>query len=100
MGQHLDRPPATLSVIIPTLDEAGAIEATLDAVGRLRGPVEVIVVDGGSGDATVELARGRGARVVTAPRGRGAQMHAGACAARGEVLWFLHADTHPPPDAL
>lgn len=58
-----------------------------------QGGVEVIVVDGGSVDGTAEIVRGRGARLVTSGRGRGAQMHAGACAARGSALWFLHADT-------
>jgi rSAM/selenodomain-associated transferase 2 len=87
-----------ISVIIPTLDEAQTLGAILDAVAQLRGPVEVLVVDGGSGDATVPLARQRGVEVVTAPRGRGAQLRRGARAARGEVLWFLHADTLPPPD--
>jgi rSAM/selenodomain-associated transferase 2 len=88
-----------LSIIIPTLNESGAIEATLDAVGRVHGALEIIVVDGGSSDRTVPLARARGAQVLVAPRGRGAQMHAGACVAHGDVLWFLHADTHPPPEA-
>ena len=88
-----------LSVVIPTLDESGVIESTLAAVGRLRAPAEVIVVDGGSTDGTPALARKSGARVLSAQRGRGPQLHAGACAARGEVLWFLHADTRPPEDA-
>jgi rSAM/selenodomain-associated transferase 2 len=88
-----------LSVIIPTLDEAQALGPTLDAVARLGGPVEVLVVDGGSGDGTVNLARARGASVLTAPRGRGSQQHAGARAATGDVFWFLHADTLPPADA-
>lgn len=88
-----------LSVIIPALDEARSIGAALDAVARLGAGVEVIVVDGGSADGTAEVARSRGARVVTAERGRGAQMHAGARASSGEVLWFLHADTLAPPDA-
>jgi rSAM/selenodomain-associated transferase 2 len=88
-----------LSIIIPALNEARAIGGTLDAASRVGGDVEVIVVDGGSADGTAEVARARGARVVTAARGRGAQMHAGALAARGEVLWFLHADTLAPADA-
>lgn len=96
--QVLKRP--ALSIIIPALDEEQAIGATLDAAARVGGEVEVVVVDGGSADATVEVARGRGVRVVVgAARGRGAQMHAGACESRGEVLWFLHADTLAPPDA-
>jgi rSAM/selenodomain-associated transferase 2 len=89
----------TISIIIPALNEAQSIGETLDAAARLKGDVEVIVVDGGSADETVEVARARGARVVTSARGRGAQMHAGAQAARGEVLWFLHADTLAPADA-
>ncbi len=90
---------ADISIIIPALDEAGAIGATLEAAARVKGGVEVIVVDGGSADGTAEAARARGARVITSARGRGAQMHAGALAARGEVLWFLHADTLAPADA-
>ncbi len=88
-----------ISIIIPALNEAGAIGATLEAAARVKGEVEVIVVDGGSADGTAEAARARGARVITSARGRGAQMHAGALAARGEVLWFLHADTLAPADA-
>lgn len=89
----------SISIIIPALDEAGAIGATLEAAARVKGDVEVIVVDGGSADGTADAARARGARVITSARGRGAQMHAGALAARGEVLWFLHADTLAPADA-
>ena len=88
-----------LSVIIPALDEARAIGAALDALARLSVEVETIVVDGGSEDETAQVARRRGARVVRSERGRGAQLRAGAREARGEVLWFLHADTLAPPDA-
>lgn len=91
--------PVALSIIIPTLDEAHSIAATLDAVARVRGSVEAIVVDGGSRDATLERLREYGARIITSERGRGAQLHAGACAARGQAFWFLHADTIPPADA-
>lgn len=62
-----------LSVIIPTLNEELWIGATLDAVARVRGSLDVIVVDGGSGDATAAVARRRGVSVMTAPRGRGSQ---------------------------
>lgn len=82
-----EQPPA-LSVIIPTFNEARSINRTLDAAKSIRGRVEVIVVDGGSFDGTVETVRGRGA-----------QMHAGACAAHGDALWFLHADTQPCPES-
>lgn len=63
-------------------------------------PWEWIVADGGSRDATIEVARAAGARIVTAPRGRGPQLNAGAAVALGEVLLFLHADTTLPPGAL
>lgn len=83
----------SISVIIPTLNEANSIGSTLDS---LRAKVdEVIVVDAGSDDATVKIARERGAKVISSGRGRGLQMHTGARAARGNVLWFLHADTCP-----
>lgn len=88
-----------LSVIIPTFNEAHSISETLKRVAALRGEVEVILVDGGSHDETVEMARRRGVKVITAARGRGSQMHAGASVARGSALLFLHADTHPAPDA-
>ena len=93
------REVTNISIIIPALDEARAIGATLDAAARVKGLAEVIVVDGGSADGPAEVARARGARVVTSARGRGAQMHAGACEARGEVFWFLHADTLAPEGA-
>ena len=82
------------------LDEAEGIVAALTALApfRARG-AELIVVDGGSRDRTVELARPLADRVIAAPRGRGAQMNAGAAAATGDVLLFLHADTALPPRA-
>ena len=86
-----------LTIVIPTLDEAGSIGATLEALTRLPSLAEIIVVDGGSRDETTEIARSHGARVIIAEQtGRGAQMHAGARIAVGDVLWFLHADTIPP----
>lgn len=89
-----------LSIVIPALDEAAAIEATLAAAQpvRLRGG-EVIVVDGGSRDATRELARPLCDRVIESPRGRAVQMNAGAREATGDVLLFLHADTLLPAQA-
>jgi rSAM/selenodomain-associated transferase 2 len=79
-----------LSVVIPTLNEEKCVG---DAVGSVAGLAEVIVVDGGSDDATVEAARRAGARVLASPRGRGVQLDRGARAAAGEWLVFLHADT-------
>lgn len=89
-----------LSVIIPTFNEARIIGQTLDTVLGLRGHVEVILVDGGSSDGTATLGRERGVQVLMAKRGRGLQMHAGACVARGDVLWFLHADTQVAPESI
>ena len=89
-----------LSVVVPVLDEADGIRATLDALRPLRARgIEVIVADGGSTDGTVSGCAGRGSEGIAAPRGRAAQMNAGAAAARGNVLLFLHADTLLPADA-
>jgi len=88
------------SVIIPVLNESETIGRTLDALSRLRGKLEIIVVDGQSQDQTVDIARQRGALVLTGPRGRGQQLKMGAEHATGEILWFLHADSIPPPDSL
>jgi rSAM/selenodomain-associated transferase 2 len=91
---------ARLSIIMPVLDEGEGIAAALDALAELRGlGVEVIVVDGGSHDATVQRARLRADQVLTAPAGRALQMNAGAAKASGDVLLFLHADTRLPPEA-
>src|SRR5262245_48922609 len=91
-----------VSIVIPTLDEGERIGAMLESLGRLRTGVgvEILLVDGGSRDETVAIAGRHGARVLSTERARGAQLHAGACAAQGAVLWFLHADTHPPPDGI
>ena len=89
-----------LSVIVPTLNEADAIVPLLDDLAPLRASGnEVIVVDGGSGDATRRLAAARSDRVLDSGRGRAAQMNAGAAAASGDVLWFVHADTRIPDGA-
>jgi uncharacterized protein len=90
--------PKTLliSVIIPTLDEAAYLSRTLACLVGVDN-LEIIVVDGGSRDETIAIAAAHGAVVLTAPRGRARQMNAGAAAARGELLLFLHADTRLPP---
>lgn len=84
-----------VSVIIPTLDEAGRIGAAIDSAFS-AGAAEVIVADGGSADDTVAIAAARGARVVTGERIRARQLNRGAAAAQHEVLLFLHADTRLP----
>jgi rSAM/selenodomain-associated transferase 2 len=86
---------ARISVIIPALDEEGSISRAIRSC-REAGPSEVVVADGGSRDRTVEIARELADVVVFAPRGRAAQMNAGAAAALGEILLFLHADTRLP----
>jgi glycosyltransferase involved in cell wall biosynthesis len=64
-----------LSVIVPTLNEATALGRTLEALSRVRGPLEVLVVDGGSSDGTAALARRHGAHVMVSERGIGPQLH-------------------------
>jgi len=122
-------PAPTLGVVVPTLDEEGAIgelvarlvgdparadAAMADADPTVPAPIapapiaparadaadEVVVVDGGSCDRTVQRARAAGARVVTAPRGRGSQLAHGAALLETDLLLFLHADTRPAPGAL
>jgi rSAM/selenodomain-associated transferase 2 len=90
---------ARISVIVPTLNEARSLGATLDVLTNLPGVLEVIVVDGGSLDKTVPIARKYNVRLLHARRGRGIQMHAGAQAAQGDIFWFVHADTQPPPNS-
>ena len=97
-----DAPRALVSVVVPTLDEAAGIGRAVASVQRQAGPVELVVVDGGSADGTLarvaELAPD--AVRLQAPPGRARQMNRGAEAAGGDVLLFLHADTRLPDDAL
>ena len=89
-----------LSIVMPVLNEAAGIVATLEALAPLRTRgAEVIVVDGGSSDDTPELARPLADRVLASSRGRAVQMNAGASVADGDILLFLHADTRLPDDA-
>lgn len=86
-----------LSVIIPTLNEEASIGHLLRWLSETPGVREVVVADGGSSDATVDLVRPP-ARLVSCEPGRGAQLRAGAREATGDVLLFLHADVVPPRD--
>ena len=90
---------ARISLIIPALNEERSIGETLDSLSRVHGIEETIVVDGGSSDLTVSIAESHGAHVIQTGRGRGIQLHAGAAASSGDVLWFLYADTSAPLDA-
>ena len=90
-----------VSIVLPVLDEGARIERQLRSLVASGGWHEVIVVDGGSRDRTVEEASAvPGVRVLDGPRGRALQMNAGARAATGDVLLFLHADVELPADAL
>jgi rSAM/selenodomain-associated transferase 2 len=93
----VDRTTPTISAIVPTWREAAVIARTVTTCAALAD--ETIVADAGSPDATAAIAAAAGARVVRAPRGRGPQLNAGARAATGEVLLFIHADTELPPQA-
>jgi len=87
--------PSAISVIIPTLNEAPVLAETLRRA-RQPGVREIIVVDGGSDDATVEVARPLADAVISSERGRAVQMNAGALRAGADLLLFLHADTYLP----
>jgi rSAM/selenodomain-associated transferase 2 len=83
-----------ISVIVPVLNEEGVIQKTLEHLKNMGGDFETIVVDGGSNDKTVKIAK-RYSNVVASKRGRAIQMNTGAGRARGEVLFFLHVDCMP-----
>lgn len=87
-----------LSIVIPTLNAADTLGATIAALAEAREAQlrhEIVVSDGGSTDPTLQIAQRAGARVVTGAKGRGVQLHAGASIAGGDWLLFLHADTRP-----
>lgn len=89
-----------ISVIIPAFNESRSIKKTVEAVQNLNENLEIIVVDGESTDETARIAKNCGVLVLQAERGRGNQMHAGANSAKGEILWFLHADTIPDSSTI
>jgi rSAM/selenodomain-associated transferase 2 len=89
-----------ISVIIPTFNEEATIEKTLDAIGRLVNVDEVVIVDGGSADKTVEIIENYGLKkpfklINLGEANRGRQLHEGTLHAAHEIFWFLHADTRP-----
>ncbi|MGH3688221.1 MAG: TIGR04283 family arsenosugar biosynthesis glycosyltransferase [Pseudonocardiaceae bacterium] len=89
----------TVSIVVPTLNEASRIEPCLRRLRRDFPDCELVVVDGDSTDGTVELAA-RYACTVRCAAGRAIQMNAGAALTSGEILWFIHADCQVPADAL
>ncbi|MGE5657122.1 MAG: TIGR04283 family arsenosugar biosynthesis glycosyltransferase [Actinomycetota bacterium] len=91
-----------ISIIIPTLNEASNLGRTLRQLAILNPPAwEVLVVDGGSQDQTLAIAKAAGVQVLSCDRhGRSVQMNQGGKAATGEILCFLHADTWIPDDAI
>jgi rSAM/selenodomain-associated transferase 2 len=89
-----------ISIIVPVLNEAALLAEFLQSLRCLGDDLEIIVVDGGSSDGSGKIAATFADRTVTAPRGRGSQMNAGAALARGEILWFLHADLRVQENAI
>ncbi len=92
--------PELISIVVPTLNEADRLPSLLADLAAETPDHEVIVVDGGSDDGTDAVARRAGARVLPSAPGRGQQLSAGAAAARGEILLFLHADSRFPAGGL
>lgn len=89
----------TISAVIPTWNEAQALPATVACLRAIPEITEIIVVDGGSQDATRQVAGQLGCRVLQSDRGRGQQLAAGSAIATGDVIWMVHADTTIPPEA-
>ncbi len=94
-SEFFDPQQPVISVVIPTRNEASNIEATIRSA--MAPGIEIIVTDGGSSDATTDIAKAAGALVITVPPGRARQQNAGAAIAHADILLFLHADTILPP---
>ena len=91
----------SVTVLIVALDEERALPALVERLAMLDPrPAEILLVDGGSMDGTIEIARSAGWRVLAAERGRALQINLGVKAARSELVCVLHADTLPPTDMV
>ena len=90
-----ENPNLKISIIIPVLNEASTIASVISTALEAKN-VEIIVADGGSSDGTTNIAKSFGVRVLSTAPGRATQMNAGAAAAAGDILLFLHADTLLP----
>jgi rSAM/selenodomain-associated transferase 2 len=90
----------TISIIVPTLNEAELIQSFIKHLHERAPKAEIIVADAGSSDGTAELAAPFADRVIHAKPGRAAQMNAGALVAHGDILWFLHVDAEVPRNCL
>jgi rSAM/selenodomain-associated transferase 2 len=98
-GPNAPAPSLSLSIVIPALNEAAEIAETITRCRKIPQACEIIVVDGGSTDATPRIAAELGCQVITSEAGRGRQLRAGAAAATGDVIVLLHADTWLPAEA-
>ena len=98
--ESIDSRARQVSIIVPVLNEAASIGRFLRCLRERAGDAEIIIVDGGSSDATVDLARSHCDRCLYAPRGRALQMNAGAQVAAGDTLWFVHSDCEVPAGCL
>lgn len=90
----------SVSIIVPVLNEAVLIGDFLRQLRLVAPTAEIIVIDGGSSDGTKSIAKPLADLIISAQRGRASQMNAGAAVARGDVLWFLHADLRVPGNSL
>ena len=89
----------TIGLVIPTLNEEPFIATTLKSVLNQPYINDIVVVDGGSSDNTLEIVKELGINIIQSSGGRGVQLEVGWRAVQGDIIWFLHADSLPPPKA-